>query len=75
MSRVDLIPVPDFDTDLVCLKLRWGVVEKLDDEDSNSIGHAIFTAGETTHVIEGKLYDGSDLRDEISDQNYEWLHI
>jgi hypothetical protein len=46
----------EFEPDLACQKLKWGVVEKHDDGDSNSIGHATFAARETTQLVKGKLY-------------------
>ncbi|KAJ6086616.1 hypothetical protein N7467_005530 [Penicillium canescens] len=46
----------EFEPDLACRKLKWGVVEKHDDEDSNSIRHATFAASETTELVKEKLY-------------------
>jgi hypothetical protein len=46
----------EFEPDLACRKLKWGVVEKYDDEDTTSIGHATFAASETTELVEEKLY-------------------
>lgn len=40
---------------LPCQKLKWGIVEILD-ESGKGIGHATFAAEETTALIEEKLY-------------------
>lgn len=45
----------EFDPDLSCQKLKWGVVES-PDANADQVGHATFTAGEATALIKGEMY-------------------